>query len=410
MVLNQKQSEILELVLNGNNILITGGAGVGKSYSIKYICKYFDENNINYGLTASTGCAAVLIGGKTLHSFLGIGLAKGTPYELIKRIYKIEGLIGKLTCLKVLIIDEISMINDELFDKIAEIFKILHKSKKPFGNLQIILVGDFLQLKPIQGDYCFRASNWDNCNFNKFILTENIRVHNDPDFDELLKRVRIGKIKQSDMTLMESMKNTTFSEGIIPTKLFSKNKDVDDINQFELNNLIKSGAEVKTWNIIYLNKMKTNMDYTNTNKISNLILCVGAQVMCTRNISETIVNGTRGVIVSFGNDYISIKLKSGEIYDLNYFHVKPDIFNLNENKDLNFKYIPLMLSWACSIHKGQGSTIDALEIDLGDSIFTTGQFYTALSRGTGSKSIKISNLNKSSIKVSKTVIDFYETF
>jgi len=155
MSLNEKQKVILEKVIDGKNAFITGFAGSGKSYLIQSICESFIQNNKSFALTAMTGCAAILINGRTLHSTLGIGLGKGTPQDLIRRIRRTEGLFPYLKNLEVLIIDEVSMLNDTLFDKIAEIFKIIHNSDKPFGKLQIVLVGDMSQLKPIEDEYCF---------------------------------------------------------------------------------------------------------------------------------------------------------------------------------------------------------------------------------------------------------------
>ena len=162
--LNQKQREILEKILDGKNAFVTGFAGSGKSYLIEYIYKTLKEQGKNVALTAMTGCAAILINGKTVHSALGIGLAKGEAKDLLKRIRRMEGMLPYLTSLDVLIIDEVSMMSDTLFDKLAELFKLIKPNSmflnskerdKPFGKLQIILVGDMSQLKPVEGDYCF---------------------------------------------------------------------------------------------------------------------------------------------------------------------------------------------------------------------------------------------------------------
>ena len=131
--------------------------------------------------------------------------------------------------------------------------------------------------------------------------------------------------------------------------------------------------------------------------------------MVTRNINFGlgIVNGTRGIVVSLNKTSVTIKLVSDELYVLSYFHVKPELGEIN---NLDFKYLPLILSWAVSIHKSQGSTIDRLEIDLGESIFACGQAYVALSRAKNSDSVKITNFSKRSVKVSKSVIEFYAKY
>ena len=409
--LNQKQSDIKLKVLDGKNAFITGFAGSGKSYLIEHICESLILNGKKYALTAMTGCAALLINGRTLHSTIGIGLGKGSPKDLIKKIKLKIGLFDYLLSLDVLIIDEVSMLNDILFDTIAEIFKIIHKSDKPFGNLQIILVGDMSQLKPIEGEYCFYANCWDACNIEVSILTENMRVNSDEPFHNLLQELRWGKI--NDLSLIEKMKLTVFTGDIKPTKLFSKNKDVETTNNYELDLLLNAGNESNNYKIIYprdIIKLKESKKYISDNKISEFVnICVDSQVMVTRNLEPGIVNGTRGIVVSLNKNSVTIKLVNGKNYCITYFHIKPE-FGDTSTTNLDFKYLPLMLSWAISIHKSQGATIDLLEIDIGDSIFACGQAYVAISRARNSDSVKITEFNKKSIKVSKSVIQFYDKY
>jgi len=331
----------------------------------------------------------------------------------VNRIRRTEGLLPYLSRLDVLIIDEVSMLSDILFDKIGEIFKIIHSIDKPFGNLQIILVGDMSQLKPIEGDYCFYSESWDRCKIEVSVLTENMRVNNDERFDDLLKSFRWGIVR--DLELIEKMKQNTFTGDIKPTKLFSKNKDVDAINQYELGLLLKEKKESFVYKVIYPDnpiKLIESTKYSMDNKIQEyLTLCVGAQVMVTRNLNQIIVNGTRGVVVSLSKTGVTIKLTNGELYNVCYFHVLPDKFETNEKLlKIDFKYLPLTLSWAMSIHKSQGSTIDLLEVDLGDSIFACGQAYVALSRAKNSDTVRITTFNPRSVKVSKSVIAFYDKY
>ena len=244
--LNQDQTDILEFIKENKNVFITGGAGTGKSFLLNEINGLLKDLKKIVAITAMTGSAAVLINGRTLHSTLGIGLAKGTPKELFKRICKMKNIYDFLKNLDVLIIDEVSMLNDILFDKIFELLKIIKNNNLPFGGIQIILVGDMSQLPPIEGNFCFKSLNF---NFNVKILTKNMRVQNDSIFEDLLGRLRWGICNDSDYTLLETLRDTTFENGIIPTKLFSINKDVDSVNNNELQNLINEGAEFKIYSI-----------------------------------------------------------------------------------------------------------------------------------------------------------------
>jgi ATP-dependent DNA helicase PIF1 len=411
--LNEKQRNVLEFILNGKNAFITGFAGSGKSYLIEYLRKTLKQQKKRVALTAMTGCAALLINGKTLHSELGIGLAKGEPRDLLKRIRRTEGMFEHLFYLDCLIIDEVSMLSDLLFDKINALFKLIKHKETPFGGLQVILVGDMSQLKPVEGEYCFFGFTWDSCQFTICVLTENMRVQNDQRFHDLLTKFRWGKL--SDLELIEQMKQNDFSSlKVKPTKLFSKNKDVDALNQYELGLLLQTGREVVSFKVLYTEnplKLKVSTKYVSDAKIPEFLqLCIGAQVMVTRNLSfeEGIINGTRGIVVSISKTGVIIQLLNGNFFTVSYFHVKPE----GEEDDiyLDFKYIPLILSWAVSIHKSQGATIDCLEVDLGESIFACGQAYTALSRARSSSSVKITSFNPKSIKVSKSVIHFYTKY
>jgi len=407
---NNEQSSVFEKVREKSNILITGGAGVGKSYTVKLIVNYAKTNGINIGICALTGSAAVLINATTLHSFLGIGLGKESVEYLVAKISKVPKTKKKLIAMKMLIIDEISMLNDELFSKISNIFKVLKNSDEPFGGIQVILVGDLFQLAPIEGNYCFLAPDWDESHFSTFLLRTNMRQRNDLKFREMLERLRWGRCSDDDFKVLCNLKKTVFPENIIPTRLYSRNNDVDRINTAEYNKLlIKNPNTIQmTYHLTYPTNSSKNVatkNWVKSVKVSESItLCLDAQVMVTHNIDieEGIINGTRGIIVDMSNASIKIKLVNGNIIDINYHKYVSD-----DNPLIECAFLPIKLAWAISIHKSQGMTIDALEIDLGDSIFANGQAYTALSRGRTMKSIKLVDVSKKSFKSSPAVIAFY---
>ena len=240
-----------------------------------------------------------------------------------------------------------------------------------------------------------------------------MRVSDDPVFKEILDRLRWGQCNDDDLDILNDLRTTKFPDEIIPTRLFSKNKDVDTLNNIELGKLINESNPGIIYEVRYPNhqlKRKASSSYVTSQKILDSIkLCVGAQVIVTRNIDPEIgiVNGTRGTIMKLDQEFIQIKLLDGNYYTLMFFTVKADIFN-DLDSNIDFKYIPLKLAWGVSIHSSQGMTIDALEIDLGASIFTEGQAYTGLSRARSMKSIKITRLLRSSFKTNKDVIEFYK--
>ena len=388
--MNQEQQLALEAVSNGDNIFITGGAGVGKSYLVNEIVK---STKKKIGVCAMTGCAALLINGATLHSYLAIGLAKESAKVLAGKIKRFVTVVQRIQDLDILLIDEVSMLNDELFEKVYEFLQIVRRNPKPFGGVQMIFVGDPFQLAPVEGNYCFTSKLWKDIKVHT--LTQNMRQAGDQEFKDLLDRVRWGKCSNEDCETLKKLKNTTFPDGIIPTKLYSKNINVDAINQSELGKL---STESKEYSTEYVSE--PSKKWATSNKIpEKCVLKIGAQVMCTRNIPALgLVNGSRGVIISFESGYVNIRLLNNEIVRLEYIPVSPF-----DNPYIVVRFVPLKLAWAVTIHSSQGMTIDALEVDLGKDIFAYGQAYTGLSRAKSLSTVRVTNVLSSSFVTSPII-------
>jgi len=405
-LLNSKQRLAVDQTLNGENILITGPAGTGKSYTIKYIIELLNNNKKNVGLTATTGTAAFIIGGQTIHSFLGLGINDSSLADIFINIKKHSNIYKRLVELDVLIIDEVSMLDTILFEKISDIFcyikshslKDIELLKKPFGGIQIILIGDFCQLAPVNGIYCFLSKLWETANIKVILLDELVRQNDDILFQKILQIIRKGKCTDNILKVLNVLKDTQFDEDIIPTKLYPKNINVDKINEIEINKLKEAGNKT----IIY--KAEASSDnIKNVNKY-DIELVENSQIIVTRNIDiyMGIVNGMRGVIKYLNNTYVIIKDSEGKLHNISYYK---DIIDKTTKSYIS--HMPLKVSYALSIHKSQGMTIDALEIDLGENIFTCGQAYTALSRAKSLKSIKIIDVSKNSFKINPYVKAFY---
>jgi len=405
-LLNSKQRLAVDQTLNGENILITGPAGTGKSYTIKHIIELLNNNKKNVGLTATTGTAAFIIGGQTIHSFLGLGINDSSLADIFINIKKHSNIYKRLVELDVLIIDEVSMLDTILFEKISDIFcyikshslKDIELLKKPFGGIQIILIGDFCQLAPVNGIYCFLSKLWETANIKVILLDELVRQNDDILFQKILQIIRKGKCTDNILKVLNVLKDTQFDEDIIPTKLYPKNINVDKINEIEINKLKEAGNKT----IIY--KAEASSDnIKNVNKY-DIELVENSQIIVTRNIDiyMGIVNGMRGVIKYLNNTYVIIKDSEGKLHNISYYK---DIIDKTTKSYIS--HMPLKVSYALSIHKSQGMTIDALEIDLGENIFTCGQAYTALSRAKSLKSIKIIDVSKNSFKINPYVKAFY---
>lgn len=397
---DESQQKIVDEVFQSKkNIVILGSAGTGKSTIIREIIKVARKCNKKIGITATTGCAAILIGGNTLYSFMGIGTAVDEPQYLVNRIMSNKKILIKLVKLELLLIDEISMMNDELLSKVSKVMSIIRDNPMPFGGIQVILVGDFYQLPPVSGNFCFKTDIWDKMDFNVHLLTKIYRQQ-DPHFLEMLYRAREGNITNEDVAILKKCDGTKFPKNIIPTRLYSLNVDVSHINDKYYNKL---ATIEKTYETKYKNIKSKN--YATKMKIPEILkIRVGSQVMITKNIDpdNNIINGTRGVVISMDETSVNIQLMNQR----EYLVTEHKVTSFDE-PDIEIEYIPLKLAWAITIHKSQGLTLDCAEIDLGESIFQSGQAYTALSRVKDLNSVHIIDVKKKSFRTHPEVKEFY---
>ena len=405
--MNSKQQKAFDLVKSGKTIFMTGAGGVGKTYVLKEIVKWANQIGKNIALTSSTGTSALTLGNgiaKTIHSYLHIFLAKKSAHDMyLYTKSKSPKVIQKLKELEILAIDELSMISDELFDKISDYLCIIRKDKRPFGGVQLILTGDFFQLPPVVGEYCFHSKTWKDLKPQIIELVDQIRQDGDVEFQKILTEARWGNISDKSIQRLASLPPADFGE-VKPTILYSKNINVDTINEREYINLLKSGVQERVYETVYSNNKQTKT-WADALKIpENVALCIGAQVMLTVNLSveEGFANGSRGMVTELHDDGPVVLFKNGDQILLEHWNYT------DEDKDVWASAIPLKLAYALTIHKSQSMTLDALSTDLGPSIFEYGQAYVALSRVRDLNSLKIINILKSSFQAHKDVIKFYK--
>ena len=403
--MNSEQEEAAELVTSGESILLSGSAGTGKSYTLTKIIEWARMEQKNIGITALTGSAALLIGGRTLHSFLGIGLGTKSARELADFVLiKNKKISNRIFQLDLLIIDEVSMLDDILFEKISKFLGIIRmKPHLPFGGIQIVLCGDFSQNAPIKGQYCFMSDVWKAMEIQKVFLKKLMRQQEDLEFQKILESLRFGKVTKSIMRRLEELKHMTFPENVEPTILHGKNVDVDKINDENLKKLLEVGKESRSFKPSFSNDAAKTWGQS-CRVPESLKLCIGAEVILTYNVSQDdgLVNGSRGVITRFTNDIPVV-----HFYSLGREVVVDCITIENEDdKCLCIKYMPLKLAWAITICKSQGCTLEYCIIDLNS--WTYGQAYTAISRARSLKHIKlIGDIKASYFKAHPDVIAFY---
>ena len=412
------EQRIEQAFQEGKNIYISGVGGTGKSYFVKYLFEKYEKGV----LTSTTGISAYNIGGRTLHSWAGVILPNNEddPEKILKRcLFKIKkdlNLLRRWKFTKCIFIDEVSMLGGTYLTLLDAIAKIVRKSNKPFGGIQLVCTGDFLQLPPVKDVYPFEVNTWAELDFVNFNLTKCHRF-NDNIYMELLKRARIGKLTKEDIEILQKRVGLEIGE-IVPTILLSKNADVYEKNRRELDKLpgettiVTAVDEILDHNGKKIGEFipKEIEDEFTCEKI--LYLKHRAQVMLTINydVEMGFVNGSRGVVQSIlraidGSLIVNVKFMNGNILPVT---LHP--FSI-EDSDIKYvrKMLPLKLCWATSIHKSQGLTLDNIYIDLGKDIFCPGQGYVALSRCRNLNSLHIKTFIPSKIYPDKKALEFEKT-
>jgi len=422
--LSPEQEYAMELYEKGENIFITGPAGVGKTHILQQIIKDARSKGKTVALTAMTGKAAILLGegATTFHSWTGIGLGKGTVYDIYKRVC-VKG--GKERWLEadILIVDEVSMMSHYLFFTIVELAKRLIP-RGLNGGLQVIFSADFFQLPPIgngyvieSGEYCFQSEEWDKVfpPANQIEFETNFRQR-DPAFKRMLNRIRRGQIKQKDIDLLQSLTTREYPSDYTPCFICPTRRQVEVLNREELDKLTtetkvyqheegfpRSETELtEKQQRQEIEKMLKNLPIEET-----LTLKVGAQVMCTYNIdvASGICNGSQGKVIEFRDEFPIVQFRNGQT-----LKIKPQEFEHDIFDGLMIVQLPLILAWGATIHKLQGATLDIARINAGKDIFERGQLYVALSRVRTLEGLYLTEFDPRALKTDPVVTEFYNKF
>ncbi|KAK4225565.1 ATP-dependent DNA helicase PIF1 [Podospora fimiseda] len=455
IVLSTEQRHVKSLVVDkGASVFFTGPAGTGKSVLMRSIIqdlrKRFARDPDRLAVTASTGLAACNIGGITLHSFAGIGLGKEDVNTLVKKIRRNPKAKNRWLRTKVLIIDEISMVDGDLFDKLSQIGRVIRNNGRPWGGIQLVITGDFFQLPPVpesgkEAKFAFDAATWSNSIDHTIGLTEVFRQR-DPEFANMLNEMRLGKISEKTIKNFEALSRPLqFDDGIQVTELFPRRNEVERSNQKRLEALpgeVRRYEAFDTGNVAVRDKLLANMMAPPTIELKKK-----AQVMLIKNMDETLVNGTLGTVEKFMTQ-TSFELEVGEDDDgdmdakkriraftnalgdsgskgdqIKYPLVRfqaadgtarhilcvPEEWKVElptGEVQASRKQLPLILAWALSIHKAQGQTLERVKVDLGTA-FEKGQAYVALSRATTQQGLQVLRFRKDKVMAHPRVVDFY---
>lgn len=409
--------EIIKAIKENPVVYVSGAAGTGKSTFIKYIRSKVKSSM----LLAPTGIAALNIKGKTIHSAFKLPPTFITPADI-----KMQNLTTRqyIKSCNLIIIDEISMVSSNLLDAVDEFLQLNTNSKRPFGGIHILLVGDLFQLPPIIGDKVKSIYNeyyqspmfFDSYSIqnlikeNKFKAVRLNRVmrQNDLEFINILNNIRTGNnIEDVIDTLNQKVK--------ISNNIPDNYVQITPYNDVSDNTNRKKLDEIKSIPKTYYGIINGNFNQKNFPVPQSITLKVGAQVMVCKNINKDIVNGTVGKVLELNDDSITIQVNSQKV---TISKVAWEEYSYNKVGDTykavvtgSYYQLPIKLAWSMTIHKVQSATIKNLYIDLDRGAFAPGMLYVALSRAVSLDGLILSaNISYDDVIVDQRSIDFYKTF
>ncbi|USP78436.1 mitochondrial dna helicase [Curvularia clavata] len=459
--LSEEQQNVLKLVVDyKKSVFFTGSAGTGKSVLLREIItglrQKFAREPDRVAVTASTGLAACNIGGVTLHSFAGIGLGKEPVEDLVKKIRRNQKAKQRWLRTKVLIMDEVSMVDGDLFDKLESIARTIRNNGRPFGGIQLVITGDFFQLPPVPefgkpAKFAFDAGTWTTSIEHTIGLTHVFR-QKDPVFAGMLNEMREGRLTQESIARFRQLERplTMDDQAVEATELFPTRQEVDRANATRMQQLHGNTFtfEARDGGTI-TNKEQRDRLLQSCMVPEQIHLKKGAQVMLVKNMDETLVNGSLGKITGFMTEQMfnlyrededaflangpsdaalktemaksTLGLNTNQIYPVVRFAIADgttrDLLCKREDWKIELpngevqasrSQIPLILAWALSIHKAQGQTLERVRVDLG-RVFEKGQAYVALSRATSMAGLQILRFDPKKVIAHEKVRSFYSS-
>ena len=397
-----RQADALDILKLGHNVYLTGPAGSGKTHVLNEYIKYLKKHKVGVGITASTGIAATHMQGMTIHSWAGIGIHDDMSEAEIANLTEKTRLRLRFEQTQVLVIDEVSMLHSFRLDLVNKVAKAFKRNQQPFGGMQVILCGDFFQLPPItrgsaQADFVYRSQAWQELDLKICYLQEQYR-QDDAVFSQLLAEMRRAHVSSDSLERLMQRLNAPLGGEAVATKLFTHNADVDAINNQELARLNARS---------HYFEMTSNGSRPLVESLiksclapQQLELKVGAAVMFVRNDFERgYVNGTLGTVTGFDEDdgWPVVRTYVGKR-----IIATPEQWSVEDGGEAlaSITQVPLRLAWAITVHKSQGMSLDAAQINLSRA-FVQGLGYVALSRVRRLEGIQLLGLNDMALQVSE---------
>lgn len=403
-----RQSEALKLMHSGANVFLTGEPGAGKTYTLNKFIEEAEAKGKTIAITASTGIAASHIGGTTIHSWSGLGIAEELTEDDIRRYKRNDRVVDRYRMTDILVIDEISMLHGKRLDMVNDLAKALRKNPAPFGGMQVIIVGDLFQLPPVSRgtdilDFAHLSIAWQELDLVVCYLTEQHRQAEFSDLLGILQAMRMGELMEVHKDILLKCVLKDVPETV--TRLYSHNVDVDSINKRHLDEL--KGKSKKFHMSDGGDRYKVEALKKNLLAPEHLELKVGAQVLfVANNFDEGFVNGTRGEVTGFTKEG-SLPIVRTLDGDKITVHRHKWIVKENDREVAFVKQIPLRLAWAITIHKSQGMSLDSAVIDLSKA-FTPGMGYVAISRVRSLDGLFLAGLNDMALVMHRDIYELDE--
>lgn len=412
VVLSPDQELAWDLIKQGKNLFVTARAGAGKSFLVDYIKDNFMGRVIT---VASTGVAANNVGGRTIHSQFLISTNEPNAEESAEKVG--SGKRGyQIRSAKMLIIDEISMVSDALLDTVNKVCQIVRGNYRPFGGLQVVLFGDFLQLPPVfkgataNDTVCLGCQCWKDANIEIVLMTTNFRQKDDLKFFRLLTRLRYNKLTQADISLIRSRELPAPETAV---RLYALNAEVDRLNSYKYAKLDPSTEHTYDMVIWGEDNARVESFKRDTLMEEQLKIRLGCRVMMLVNEDVDggyLYNGALGEVIGFEGGFPLVQFDCGILSCIGMRET-----SITEKDDLgrvrvlvSCTQVPLKLAWAATVHKMQGMSVDQAFIDC-SSMFISGHLYVALSRVRHLNGVFITgfNPNMNGARSDDSMVDFY---
>lgn len=402
------QNQALYLMRQGKSVFLTGPAGSGKTYVLRKFIADLKKQKKRVAVTASTGIAATHLNGTTIHSWSGLGIRDELTSRDRNWLASNSRLNKRYNSTDVLIIDEVSMLHGKRLDMINQACKLLRKSDEPFGGLQIILTGDLFQLPPVNraggdDDFAHKSAAWQELNPIICYLTEQYRQKGGELLD-VLQSMRLNDMRRKHLKYLQSRLDLEPSEGLVLTRLYAHNLDVERINQEQL---AKLDSQPRGYQMRASGRKKFIEQLQKSVLAPEVLeLKIDTEVMfVTNNFVSKFANGTRGRVVGFneetGMPIVQLQDSARKIT------VEEHTWNIEEDGKIraSVTQLPLRLAWAITIHKSQGMSLDSALIDLSQT-FTYGMGYVALSRVRSLDGLFLIGLNAMALKLHPEIFEF----